>query len=217
MFQQESDAIRKIVKRGVTPVDLHGEVSLRVFSRPNLTATLVMKNNNAPKPTLANETNVVYRFECTVGPCRGRNIDYIGLTTTTLQKRMESHRYNGAIHTHYKKAHDRRPKTKELVESSSVLHHVPKYHRLAITEAVSIELRKPILNVQREFDLVLPSCRKRNRQTDKQQEEPAALPPNADTPPETTDGERGGDNGDPAPTDYVRSRLRPRMRPGIIS
>ena len=126
---------------------------------------------------------------------------------------MESHRYNGAIHSHYKKTHDRKPTTQELMESSSVLHRVTKYNRLAITEAVSIELRKPLLNVQREFDLVLPSCRRRKRQTDTHPEEP--LPPSphpsAPTTPGTTEEGRGGETT----TDYVRTRLRPRIRLGI--
>ena len=90
MFEQESAAIRRIVKRGVTPVDSHGEFTLRIYCRSDLTSSLVMKNNNAPKPTLENETNVVYRFECTVGNCRGRNVDYIGLTATTLKARMKT-------------------------------------------------------------------------------------------------------------------------------
>ena len=233
-FQDESDAVRKIVKRGVEPVESHGPISLRIYCRPNLTASLVMKNNNTPRPALENETNVVYRFECTVGACRGRSIDYIGLTTTSLRKRMESHRYNGAIHTHFKKAHERKPTTKELLENSSILHLVPNYLRLAITEAVSIELRKPKLNVQREFDLVLPSCRKRDRETNMTQDV-APLPnvpiPNANTtvaplpppPPEEEGAEgaeghaevRGTEQQVEAPTtEYVRQRLRPRTLQG---
>ena len=110
---------------------------------------------------------------------------------------MESHRYNGAIHSHYKKTHDRKPTTQELMESSSVLHRVTKYNRLAITEAVSIELRKPLLNVQREFDLVLPSCRRRKRQTDTHPEEPLPPSPHPSNPHYTRHhrgGERGRDN-----------------------
>ena len=140
---------------------------------------------------------------------------------------MESHRYNGAIHTHFKNAHGRKPTTKELLDNSSILHRVSNYHRLAITEAVSIELRKPKLNVQREFDLVLPSCRKRNRDQNTSQDV-APLPiPNANTtgaplpipPPEGegTEGAeghaevRGAEQQVEAPTtEYVRQRLRPR-------
>ena len=54
---------QRIVKRGVTPVELDHEVSLRIFCRPNLTATLIMKNTNATKPALENESNIDYKFE----------------------------------------------------------------------------------------------------------------------------------------------------------
>ena len=189
-----------------------------------------MKNNNAPKPLPENETNIVYKFECTVGTCRGRKIDYIGLTTTSLKKRMENHRYNGAIHMHFKQAHDRRPKTGELLENSKVLHRVDNYHRLAITEAVSIELQKPLLNIQREFDLVLPSCRRRKRENNTIQADPTS-PSSTPTSPGaplscTSEGSQRGNvaRGEPGSeqrteepiqaTDYVRLRLRPRARAG---
>ena len=146
-FQPESDTVRRIVKHGVSPVDSQEEVTLRIYCRPNLTASLIMKNSNTPKPALENETNVVYRFECTVGACRGRKVDYIGLTTTTLRKRMENHRYNGAISGHFKNVHERRPTTNELLQNSTILHRVQNFQRLAITEAVCIELRKPLLNI----------------------------------------------------------------------
>ena len=124
--------------------------------------------------------------------------------------------------------HDRKPTTKELLDNSSILHRVPNYHRLAITEAVSIELRKPKLNVQREFDLVLPSCRKRDREPHANQEDSSQPilnqnPSDAPQPADAGEGE-GGDGtgvgmvehqqGNPQTTNYVRLRLRPRTRRG---
>ena len=162
-------------------------------------------------------------------PARSRNTDYIGLTTATLEKRMENHRYNGAIHTHFKKAHDRRPTSQELLDCSSILHRVQKFHRLAITEAVSIELRKPVLNIQREFDLVLPSCRKRERDNNNTTQNnplppaenpPATAAPPPALPPPNTEPGGSGENEDrrvepqpPSATEYVRQRVRPRVRP----
>ena len=140
---------------------------------------------------------------------------------------MENHRYNGAIHGHFKKVHDRRPTTNELLENSTILHRVQNFQRLAITEAVSIELRKPLLNIQREFDLVLPSCRRKRRE----------IEPLTDNPPPAPQGPHPVDQQQPTPagrgqggngprqeqatdqqdqrntTDYVRLRLRPRARP----
>ena len=71
MIEEESKAIRRIVKCGVTPVELEGEITLQIFCRPNQISALVMKNNNTPKPSKENETNIVYKFECNVGACKG--------------------------------------------------------------------------------------------------------------------------------------------------
>ena len=74
---------------------------------------------------------------------------------------MKSHSYGGAIREHFTTVHDRRPKVVELVQNTTIVHREPQRKRLAVAEAVSIALRRPKLNVQCEFDFVLPSCRRR--------------------------------------------------------
>ena len=114
-----------------------------------------------PTQTHGEETNVVYHFKCPDGACQRRNICYIGLTTTMLKRRMQGHRNSGAIHEHYTETHDRKPEVIELVDNTTIINKESTTSRLKIAEAVSIELRRPTLNVQPQFDLVLPSKRRR--------------------------------------------------------
>ena len=74
---------------------------------------------------------------------------------------MKAHSYGGAIREHFTDVHHRRPKVDELVSNTTIIHREPERKRLAVAEAVSIALRRPKLNVQCEFDFVLPSCRRR--------------------------------------------------------
>ena len=141
---------------------------------------------------------------------------------------MENHRYNGAISGHFKNVHERRPTTNELLQNSTILHRVQNFQRLAITEAVCIELRKPLLNIQREFDLVLPSCRRKRREIEPLKDDPPRAPqdlhPADPQQPTPAGGRQGGNAPRQEPeddqqdqqntTDYVRLRLRPRTRPG---
>ena len=74
---------------------------------------------------------------------------------------MQGHRNNGAIHEHFTEMHDRKPQVAELIQNTTIIHKETANNRLKIAEAVSIELQRPTLNVQTQFDLVLPSSRRR--------------------------------------------------------
>ena len=108
-------------------------------------------------------TNVVYKFTCSEEMCKSSAKDYVGHTTTTLRKRMLAHRNNGAIHQHYVDNHDKKPTLLELIEGTEIIHKESNYSRLLISEAVSIALQKPTLNIQQEADNILPSCRGRRQ------------------------------------------------------
>ena len=95
--------------------------------------------------------------------CKSSTKDYVGHTTTTLRKRMLAHRNNGAIHQHYIDCHDKKPSLMELIENTKILHKETNYSRLLISEAVSIALQKPTLNIQQEADNILPSRRRRRQ------------------------------------------------------
>ena len=183
-----------------------------------------MKNNTTPPRSHAEETNVVYHFTCPDAACQRRKMDYIGLTTATIQQRMQGHSYNGAIKDHYMKAHNRRPGIDELVTNTIVIHRIQSKQRLVIAEAVSIALKRPSLNVQREFDYVLPSCRRRpGRGEDRTDEERSGTqarntrgertPVEPQTPRgEQPDMAQQSDSDTEGTYEDIRRRLRPRIR-----
>ena len=158
---KETEVIKKIVERGVEVLEPFERLSLRIFCRPRSTASLIMRNNTTAGKSLAETTNVVYKFKCSVGACQHRDSTYIGLTTSTLRRRMQAHRNNGGINNHYTQFHDRKPLLVELLENTTIIHRETQKHRLQIAEAVSISLNHPVLNTQTEHDYVLPSARRR--------------------------------------------------------
>ena len=78
-----------------------------------------------------------------------------------MKRRMQGHRNNGAINEHFTQVHGRKPQVTELTDNTTIIHREPLNSRLRIAEAVSIELQQPNLNIQTEFDLILPSKRRR--------------------------------------------------------
>merc|ERR1712002_2152 len=43
-YREECDALRNIIKRGVTPTNKDAIINLRIFSKPNLIRSLIMRN-----------------------------------------------------------------------------------------------------------------------------------------------------------------------------
>ena len=160
-FKDECHAIKGIINRGVTPKAPYKRISLRIYSKPNLVASLIMRNSTAPRGSKETCTNVVYKFSCSQEMCKSPSKSYIGYTKTTLRKRLLAHRNNGAIHQHFVDVHDKKPSLQELIDNTEIIHRESNYGRILITEAVSIVLQKPTLNIQQEADQILPSSRGR--------------------------------------------------------
>ena len=179
---------------------------------------LSRSRTNAPnKGIRCHVTNVP---RCCLGAI---NQAYIGLTKTTLRRRMQAHRNHGGINSHFTTVHDRKPLVNELLDNTSIVHRESKRFRLSIAEAVSIALNHPILNTQTESDYVLPSARRRaitirreepsngnepNRNTG---EDPGNVP-NSSTQVHN-DPPRRGDSTERDATDAPRTALQGRAEP----
>ncbi|XP_066970184.1 uncharacterized protein C6orf132 homolog [Macrobrachium rosenbergii] len=96
-FEDEKKAITNIIKRGITPKAPFDQVHVRVYCKPNLTASLIMRSIASPKPEKEDGTIVVYRFTCPERMCQSSTKTYAGLTSTTLKRRLQAHR-NNQIH-----------------------------------------------------------------------------------------------------------------------
>ena len=159
-FKQEENVLKNICKRGIKPTDPEKNINIRIYSKPNLLSALVMKNSTAPPKTKEATTNVVYRFTCSERSCESSKKTYIGLTTTTLRRRCQNHRNQGAIFQHFTEKHDRKPTVNEILDSTEIVTKETNFSRLTIAEAISIHLEKPTLNVQTHSHHILPSTRR---------------------------------------------------------
>ena len=113
-----------------------------------------MKNNTRANNDKLKRRNVVYKFTCPVEGCPST---YIGLTTTTLSKRISAHVQQGNIHNHFQSAHSARPSRDTLIDSIDVVDYDADPRRLRFLEALHIARDKPSINVTQE-PLLLPSC-----------------------------------------------------------
>ena len=115
------------------------------FSFTNLkTSILIISQNSSPFTELLDKTNVVYMFKSPLEECVSKeNNTYVGLTTTTLSRRLTMHLNDSSSIALHLKTHSI-PKfnfRKILVENTTIADEINKL-RPQIQEALHINKKK---------------------------------------------------------------------------
>ena len=93
------------------------------------------------------KTNVVYELQCNTGWCKHLNCSHVGVTETTLCRRLTVHKASGAPKTHYHQVHDLPLTKKDLKKNTKTLRRENESHMLCIIEALMTRLRNSFLNL----------------------------------------------------------------------
>ena len=141
--------LRTIVKRHCKPIDPSDALQLVIFYQNPTTCSLVMKNNLSCDRSPLKQSNVIYQYTCKLGDCALRsNCNYIGLTTTSLSRRITMHLQSGGPKTHTITHHDMTLTRQQMVDNTSIIDRCNDIRRLRILEAVHIRDKDPIINTQ---------------------------------------------------------------------
>ena len=123
------------------------KINLIIYYQNRKTNNLVMKNNLPADDTKLKPSNVVYQFYCPHKDCR-LPVSYIGVTTTTLSRRLTVHLRDGAPKEHMQKSHNTALTRKHLTENTLIIASSSNPNRLHILEALYIRERSPQINKQ---------------------------------------------------------------------
>jgi hypothetical protein len=147
-YKADERIVQSIVHNNIVNRTNH-KIKLLIYYKNKKIQNLVMNNNPCKKTGVFQETNVVYKFSCSREGCRLLpNMDYIGLTTTTLSRRLTCHLQSGGPRNHLREAHNEAITRTVLEECTSVVMRCPDANRLAIAEALIIKDRTPAINLQ---------------------------------------------------------------------
>ena len=147
-YKTDERVLKSIIEGGVTPVNRDDTIKLVIFYKNKKTSNLVMKNNNTQANDDMSRTGVVYQYTCPIGNCQFRNNSYIGMTTTTLSRRLTSHLQTGTPKTHTLQEHNVCLTREMLVANTTIIDSSSDRRRLQIKEALHIQEKKPLMNVQ---------------------------------------------------------------------
>ena len=141
--------LHDIISRNVTCTTPQDKLLLIIFYKNPRVSNLIMKNNLLQDPSLLKKTNVVYQFSCPEEGCKLLpNSSYIGVTTTSLSRRLTMHAREGSIRKHMTQTHNKPPTRQDLVENTKILKHCSNHKKLHIFEKVYISQHTPLINIQ---------------------------------------------------------------------
>ena len=108
-----------------------------------------MTNNPNRDKTPLKQANVVYFYKCTKGDCALlTKSGYVGLTTTSLSRRITMHLQSGGPKTHSETEHDTPLTRRDMTEHTTILGTASDKRRLPVLEAVLIREIDPYINMQ---------------------------------------------------------------------
>ncbi|XP_050718033.1 uncharacterized protein LOC126999444 [Eriocheir sinensis] len=160
-YKEDEKTLKKIIHKNVTPTNPDTKLDLIIFHKSRKTANLIMRNSCLPPTSPLQEVNVVYQHTCSLGDCSRLHSRYIGVTTTTLSKRITAHLTDGAIRRHYLSEHGLILRRKHMEDNTIILTRENNNKRLKMTEAVLIYTQKPAINIQQQPDTSLLTKRQR--------------------------------------------------------
>ena len=90
------------------------------------TANLVIKNSQTTQLDPLKTTNVIYKYTCNLMTCQS---EYIGMTRTTLKKRLDAHYYNGSILKHHEQHYNEKITKENLYKNTKIIEKENEYRK----------------------------------------------------------------------------------------
>lgn len=148
-YKTDEKVLRSIVLRHCRPVTPGDQLRLTIYYQNHTTRSLLMTNNPTRDTSMLKQTNVIYKYKCQIGDCALRpNCSYIGLTTTSLSRRLTMHVQNGGPKTHTETHHGRRLTRQDMTQNTTIIDKCADARRLHVLEAVYIRDLDPMINRQ---------------------------------------------------------------------
>ena len=159
-YKVDESILNRIIHKNITPKNVSDKIYLRIYYSNAKTSNLILKNNCIPNSnSILKRHHLIYEFKCPFDVCTRLNNSYIGVTTTSLSRRLTMHKREGAIKSHLEATHETIITREILDNNTSIIYSNMNHVHLHLAEAVLIDIKQPIINKQQRMSTTLPSHR----------------------------------------------------------
>ena len=148
-YKSDEKILKTLIHKNILPTDPNKKIKLVIYYNKFKTSNLVIRNNSSPSIGVLQKTNVIYKFKCPLGDCISDNNNiYVGLTSTTLSRRLTMHLSDTSSIAQHLKKHScpTAQLRKILTDNTTILEHQNNKQKLQILEALHIRNLQPTLN-----------------------------------------------------------------------
>ena len=163
-YKTDERIIKDIVQHHVKPTNEEDCISLIIYYNTKKTSQLLIKNNTTKKKTPLQEDHVIYKHACKIEDCGPQT--YIGMTRTTLSRRLTCHLQNGTIKNHYNTSHKTTTTRKHLEENTTIIDRERDPRRLLFLESLYIAQDRPAMSLQTQDLQILPTQKRKPTRPD---------------------------------------------------
>ena len=148
-YKTDERIIKSIILNNVKCRNPEDRLNLIISYKNKKISNPFMKNNLTQDKSALKQTNVIYQFNCPVEDCALLpHASYIGMTRTSLSRRLTMHLQTGNIKTHMQQSHNSALSREQLVNNTKILQHCQDPYKLQTYEALIILENNPIINIQ---------------------------------------------------------------------
>ena len=143
-YKLDENILKTLIQRNILPTDPNEKINYNKFKTYNL----VIKNNSSPSIGVSQKTNIIYQFKCPLGDCISENNNiYVGLTSTTLSRRLTMHLSDtSSIAQHLKNIHAQQQNYRKFLPKTQQYSRFLRHYILETYNPNLIELiLKPVL------------------------------------------------------------------------
>ena len=147
-YKTDEKVLKDIICRNVKCCSDNDDLKLVIYYKNPKVSNLLMKNNPMQNQTPLKSNCLIYEFQCPREECLPLNIKYVGMTVTSLSRRLTMHLREGAPKKHMTDKHNETLTRDDLVTNTRILKQCSDPQRLQIYEALYIQEIRPLLNLQ---------------------------------------------------------------------
>ena len=148
-YKTDERVMKSIISSNITCKNPSEVVKLQNYYKSRHVKTLISNNRTQTNTkTALQRSHVVYEYKCNIGECEHLNSSYIGMTATTLSRRLTLHLQSGAPRDHTRRYHGTTLTRDVIVANTKILMAEQDQYRLPILEAAFIQCLKPSINNQ---------------------------------------------------------------------
>ena len=147
-YKIDERIMKDLIYNNVKCTNENEKLKLIIYYSSSATASLISKNNQSPPPPSLQRTNLIYEYKCNIDECGRQPSSYVGMTTTTLSRRLTMHLQSGAPKKHSLQAHSKILTREMLVNNTTIIQSESNFTRLQIIEALLIQKLRPQINIQ---------------------------------------------------------------------